>query len=1028
MKKLLLLITVFVVATGSTIAQQTVTGNVSDTQGIPLAGASIVEKGTTNGTQTDFDGNFSLSVSDQNTTLTISYLGFKSQEIQLNGQSNISVSLEDDAAKLDEVVLIGYGTTRKKDLTGAIATINTSDLQNIAPATPDQALQGKVAGVQVRTDSHAPGGGISVQVRGTSSIGASSQPLYVIDGFPISNDFGKETPSGWGAAQNQLNSIDPSNIASIQILKDASATAIYGSRANNGVVLITTKRGSAGSSRLEYDGSFEVRSVSKRLEFLNATEQAMLENEADLLNGNDPRWTSAEIAGMGEGTDWQDVLFRTALVQRHKLSLSGGNEKVRYMASTNLLDQEGLVINTGFQRYGASLNLDANISDKLTMGANMSITGSDNNQTLNDTKGYSTQPSLLSVYLALKPYIPVYDEEGNLAVPRDYKGGGGEDNPLFMATKYDISQKTNRFLGGLNLNYEIIPGLNFRTQVGVDRLSFTDDKYFPIESIVGRNGRGIASQGKQNVTNFLNENTLEYKKEFGNHRLSVLGGFTYQTEKNRILQAEASGFPSDFYSYNNLGLATNPSPPFSSTKEWTLMSYLGRVQYGFNDKYLLTASARYDGSSRFGENNKYGFFPSASAAWVLSEEEFVKNLDVFSQLKVRVGYGQTGNERIGYYRSKPIIESQNNFNVGYVLNDTQIPVAYPLNIANPDLTWEKGSDLNVGLDIGFFDGRLSTTIDMYKKETTDMLLEMPIPIQNGFSNVLVNGGSIENKGIEINISSLNITKNDFTWSSSINFALNRNKVLSLGGGADSYFAGWVGGANQGWNANRVARNAVGEPLGSFWGTMYDGIFRTQEEIDNSAQPNALVGESRWVDLNGDGAINAEDDSYIGDPNPDYIFGINNDFTYKNLSLNIFLYGEQGQDVLNLTWRRMAGFTNPLKSDRDNRFHPVNNPNGTTLAANHGWPARVGTHNVEDGSFVRVRNISLSYKFPNETFAKNIFKSLSLTLAADNPFIFTNYRGYDPEVNSYGSTNDVKGVDRFSYPATKGYRLGIKASF
>lgn len=1009
------------------VADVSIAGKITDENGEGLPGASVVVKGSTSGTTTDLGGNYKFNAPDD-AVLVISYVGYLTQEISIAGRSTIDVSMEPDAAQLEEIVVVGYGTQRKRDLTGSIASVNASDLDKVVLNTPDQALQGRVAGVQVRTDSHAPGGGISVQIRGTSSLSASSQPLYVIDGFPISNDFDKAEVTGGAPPPNQLNSIDPSNIASIQILKDASATAIYGSRANNGVVIITTKRGASGQARFDYENSISVSRVGRKYDLLNATEWFELVNEADDLNGNTPRFSAADIAAAGEGTDWQDVIFRNAVTQRHKLSLSGGNEAVRYMVSGNLLDQQGLIVDTGFKRYGFNVNLDANVSKKLTLTSNMSFTSSSNDQTLNDQKSYSSEPSIISTLFQTKPHVPAYDADGNLAFSRDYPHAGGEDTPLYMAKMYDINSATTRFLGGMALNYEIFEGLNFKTQIGMDNLAVKNDAYYPIDSRVARGSSGKAEQETQALVNFLNENTLEYKKTSGKHQFSILGGFTYQREKFRKLKSVALGFPSDFYSYHNLGLATNPQPPSSSTTEWKLMSYLGRANYIYDNKYMFTATVRYDGSSKFGVNNKYGFFTSGSAAWVLSEESFIKDMDVFSQLKLRVGYGQTGNERIGLYKSISTVASSNNVNVGYILGGNQVPVAYPSNIGNPDLTWEKGSDLNIGLDMGFFDDRINLTVDVYNKKTTDLLLNLPIPQQSGFSSVLTNIGEMQNKGYEISLSTVNINNDDFSWTSSVNYSHNKNKITSLGGATDHYFAGWVGGGNQGFNNNLVARNAVGHSVGSFWGSIYDGIWKSQEEIDASHMPNEAVGNSNFRDLNEDGQYNAQDDSYIGDPNPDFIFGITNDFTYKQFSLNIFIYGEQGQEVANLVWRRITGSTSLLKSDREQRWHPVNNPEGTTHPANRGFPGRLGTHNVEDGSFVRVKNITLSYDLPVRELGISWLRSLQLSVAADNPLILTSYRGYDPEVNSYGSTNDVKGVDRFGYPSIKGYRFGLRVGF
>ncbi len=532
----------------------------------------------------------------------------------------------------------------------------------------------------------------------------------------------------------------------------------------------------------------------------------------------------------------------------------------------------------------------------------------------------------------------------------------------------------------------------------------------------------------QQLVNFLNENTLEYKRTFnGIHQLTALVGYTSQNETNHTTTASAFGFPSDFYGYRNLGIASNPQPPSSYESRWVLLSYLGRINYILNDKYLFTATARYDGSSKFGKNNKYGFFPSGAVAWRLSEEDFIKNLNAFDQLKVRVGYGSTGNERIGLYKSMSTIAAFNNFSNGYGFNGQLNPVAWPENIANPDLSWEKAQDFNVGLDMAFLRNRINLTLDVYKKKTTDLLMNTPLPKESGYASVLQNVGSMENKGFEIGLNTVNTT-GALGWTTNFNFSINKNTVLDLGG-APFYFTGWTGGGNAGHNGTNVVRIAPGEPVGAFWGAIYEGVYKSQQEIDEAGhQPNNRPGSERYKDLNGDGAFTEEDDLYIGDPNPDFIFGFNNDFRWKQFGLNVFLYGEIGQDVASLiVGNKLEGGTNLLRSDREARWSPEN-PNGTTPAANQSRNSLLSTRNVVDGSFVRIRTISLSYDLPASKLDIKWLRSLQVSIAGDNLFLFTNYIGYDPEVNSYGNQNDVKGVDRFAYPSLKGFRASLNVGF
>lgn len=1007
----------------------TVSGKVTDDKGEGIPGVNVLVKGTTTGTVTDTEGLYSLQVENENAILVFSSIGFISQEIVVGNRQTIDVRLAPDITQLSEVVVVGYGTQKRQDLTGAIASVSGEDLKKVFITTPDQAMQGRVPGVQVRTTSHEPGGGVSVQIRGTSSLSASSQPLYVIDGFPISNDYESVAAEKGASVPNQLNSIDPSNIESIEILKDASATAIYGSRATNGVVLITTKRGKSGQGQIDYSTSVSFQQVAKKFDLLNATEWANLVNEANDLNSQPHTFSDAQIAEMGEGTDWQDLVYRTAVTQRHMLSLSGGNENLRYMVSGNYTNQEGVIIESGLKRYAANINLDANVSKRLTLGTSMMVSHTENQRTLSDTKSYSNEPSMVVSIFYARPNVPAYDANGNITRNGSgYPGGNAEDTPLWMAKNYKRDAKTIRMVGSMFANYEIIEGLNFKSRIGLDYSEFSNNTYYPIGSRIAGSTGGQAARTTQQLVNFLNENTLEYKRVFnGIHQLTALVGYTSQNEKNETTTASAFGFPSDFYGYTNLGIASNPQPPSSYESRWVLLSYLGRINYILNDKYLVTATARYDGSSKFGKNNKYGFFPSGAIAWRLSEEDFIKNLNFFDQMKLRLGYGFTGNERIGLYKSISTIAAYNNFSNGYGFNGQLNPVAWPLNIANPDLSWEKAEDINLGLDVSFFQSRVNLTLDVYKKKTTDLLMNTPLPKESGYTSVLQNVGSMENKGFEIGLNTVN-TRGAFGWNTGFNFSINKNKVLDLGG-ADFYFTGWTGGGNNGHNGTNIVRIAPGEPVGAFWGAIYEGIYNDQQEIiDAGHQPNNKPGSERFRDLNNDGVFTEADDTYIGDPNPDFIFGFNNDFTWKQFALNVFMYGELGQEVANFAvGNKLEGSTNLLRSDREARWTPEN-PNGTSPAANQSTASILSTRNVVDGSFVRIRTIALSYNLPAAKLNLKWLRSLQLSVAGDNLFLFSDYEGYDPEVNSYGNLNDVKGVDRFAYPSMKGFRASLNVGF
>jgi TonB-linked SusC/RagA family outer membrane protein len=1006
-------------------------GVVTDSKNSPLPGASVLVRGTKKSVSTGADGSFNIEA-DVNQVLVISFVGYQTKEITVTNQPSLRIVLQESAIMLDDLVVsVGYGRAKKSDLTGSIASISSKELENVVLNSPDKALQGRVSGVTVRASSHAPGGGVSVNVRGTSSITASGQPLYVIDGFPVSTNFYRPNNviEGGDAEGNPLAAIDAANIESIEILKDASATAIYGSRGTNGVVIVTTKRGKSGKPKVDFEASVGVRNVSKKFDMLSASAYATLLNEEQVLNKREPIFTQQEINGFGEATDWQDEIFKSALNQRYRLNVSGGNQDIRYLIGTTYDDQDGIVLGTGFKKYAANINLEGTLSPKLKIGTTLNVANTSEQQMRNDTKGSSNWPSMVMNIFRAPLHIPARNENGDPTFFNNFKGGTGEENPLYMAENYDINANTVRLLGSINFTYEITDKLNFKTRVGLDYRDWRNKFYYPIASRSASATLGEAGQYADRTSNVLNENLLEYSNTFGEkHKLNIIGGMTYQRENSEFLSGGAYGFPSDFYSYNNLGIATTPLPGASNRSQWTLLSYLGRINYTFNDKLLITATSRIDGSSKFGANHKYGFFPSGAVAYKFTNEPFIERLKVFSELKLRLGYGHTGNEGIGMYQSMGTIAAARAGANGYIFNNQLVTIAYPTNLPNPDLTWEKARDINLGLDLGFAKNRITANIDLYHKKTTDLLLAVPLPAESGYGSILRNVGSMENKGIEIGLQSRNLT-GAFTWTTNANFSINRNKILDLGG-ADFIFTGWVGGNLSANNGTNVVRLAPGKPVGAFYGSTAEGIWRSAEEIKAvGTMPSAQPGSMRFKDLNGDGLYDAKDDSYIGNPNPDFIYGLSNSFGYKQWSLDIMVYGEYGQDVLWLTKKRLAGGISPVASDRNNRWTAADpNKENATLAANQIYPSVLSTDNTYDASFLRISNISLSYLLKGSQLKLRGLESIRLSLNAENPFLFTNYPGYDPEVNSYGNSNVVKGMDKYAYPSSRLYRLGINVTF
>ncbi len=1010
--------------------QVEITGTVTSAEdGGALPGVNILEKGTTNGVISDVDGKYSITVGDD-ATLIFSSIGFITQEVSVGNQSVIDMALATDVQSLEEVVVIGYGTQQKKDLTGSVSSISSKDINNALISTPDEALQGQIAGVQVHKNSHEPGGGISVRIRGTASLNAGGSPLYVIDGMPISTSV--ETGPGdggtTGSSANPLNSIDPSSIASIDVLKDASATAIYGSRAANGVVLITTKQGESGTQHIDFKSSWGIQQVARKLDFMNAEQWAVQANERAEQLGVPPIYSDQQISSFGSGTDWQDVIFRQALEQKYDLAFSGGSEKVRYMIQGSHTNSEGIVRGSGFQRFGSTIRVDATPNDRLSIGGSLLFTASDNNKVRTDTKGYEGVSNVIDAVLEAPPTIPARDSAGQPVDMGNYTLGGGLENPLTITDGYRQLGNTLRLINNVHATYEFIEGLSFTTRLGADVYDFRYHEYFPIGSEASRGGGGVASQEDARNINILTENTLSFKKYFARkHNIDVLAGFTYQQEKQEVLAAGSHGFPSDYYLYNNLGLGTNPQAPYTNAGKWQLLSYLGRINYSFNDTYLLTASVRIDGSSKFGVNNKYGVFPSVAFAWRLENEPFIRNLDLFSQLKLRASYGETGNEAIGTYNSLSTIGTSFGTRSSYIFNGTAVPIASPSGVANPDLSWEKTSGWNIGLDMGFFNQQLLLSANYYHKNTTDLLLNVPIPIQTGFGSVLDNTGSMENKGLELELFSNNISGN-FNWNTNFNISFNRNKVTSLAG-ADFIWSGWVGGGNVSTHSKNTVRIEPGYPIGMFYGSIYEGTWQSQQEIDEvGTMPSARPGDIRYKDVSGDGTYDAEtDDVFLGNPNPDFSYGLRNSFNYKQWDLNVFVYGQYGNDVLNLTAEHYVLTGNGVSAKRLNRWTPEN-PNTDIPAAHAPTPQRVSSFWVEDGSFLRIQNVTLSYSLPVKKWQNAPLRNAQIGLAVDNLAVITGYSGYDPEVNAYGNSNTTQNMDRFAYPAARTFRLQINLGF
>lgn len=993
-------------------AEITVRGRVTGETGAGLPGVSVTLKGTTRGTVTTADGSFQIQVPDGSAVLVFSSVGYEKQEVTVGNQTTLTLTLRPDQRSLDEVVVVGYGTVKKSDLTGSVAKVGEAAIKAMPIASLDRAMQGRAAGVQVTQNSARPGGGSTIRIRGAGSVNASNDPLYVIDGFPTGN----------------LNSINTDDIESIEILKDASATAIYGSRGSNGVVLVTTKRGKAGKAVVNYDGYYGVQSVRRTIPLLNARQFAEFVNEARVNGGARPYFDGSTPdqplpETLGEGTDWQAAVLREAPIQNHQVGVNGGSETSRYAVSLGYFDQQGIVLNSRFKRYSLRTNLDNTLSAKFKLGLTFQGSFTQENNARTDVDG-NGGGGVTSSALSYSPTFPRYNADGTYYKNLGAINGYSVDNPLAVANERTNRGQVIRLLANAYLDYAIAEGLTFRTSFGTDLLSTKINDYTTRLSLAGVGVGGSASVSSAQSFNWLNENTLNYTRQLGTrHTLSALLGYTIQGISMESVTANANTFANDFAAYNNLGAGSTLVAPSSGASEWRLISYLARVNYGFDDRFLLTFTARRDGSSRFGPKNKFGFFPSGALAWKVINETWLKNQSVLSDAKLRLSYGFSGNQEIGDYRFLATIANQT-----AVLGNTLTGGSFTGSIANPGLRWEKNAQFDVGLDLGLVKNRVQLTADYYIKTTSDLLFNVSVPSSSGFTSTLKNIGRVENRGIEFSLNTINVDRGGsagggFRWTSEFNLAFNQNRILALDGrrefttGSDVQVFGIV--------LNPVLLR-VGSPLGTFFGRVTDGIFQNQAEVDNSAQKAAKPGDLRYRDLNGDGTINDLDRAVIGNANPDFFGGFNNTFFYQNFDLNVFVQGSYGNDILNTGLFDLLNLTggNNQSIRALERWTPTN-PSTTVPRANGAAGSRiVSSFQVEDGSYLRFKVISFGYTFPRKLLNRRSISSLRVYAAAQNWITLTRYSGYDPEVNRYGSGSLGQGIDYGGYPAAKTLLLGL----
>lgn len=1051
-------VAILLLAWSSGFAQErVVTGTVKDKSGQPIIGANILKKGTATGTSTDTDGKFAIQAAD-NDVLVFSFIGYGTQEIRVGALTSIAVALEEDMATLGEVVVIGYGTQKKSDLTGAISSLTGDVLRETVTASVDQALLGRVSGVQVTQNSGQPGGAVSIRVRGTTSLTQSSEPLYVIDGIQVGGNAQGISGFDWqggaggqqGAASNPMASINPNDIQSIEVLKDASATAIYGSRAANGVVIITTKRGRKGSSTVSYNGYYALQEVYKTFDMMDLPTYAAYNNEVaqevSTINAN-PNFADPSL--LGRGTDWQDAVFQVAPMQSHTITASGGNDGTQYMVSGGYFSQDGVIIGSKFDRFNVRTNIDSRIREGINVGASIALSRKDETITLNDGGD-----GVISQAAQMGPQIPVKNFDGTYAGPDQQQGSSQiSSNPVALALLRNNSVLNHRVMTNVFADVQIIKGLNFRTEFAVDYGNTMNKAFLPTYrwgSLVNNTSQ-FAQRSDQSFF-WLWKNYVTYNKDFGAHDITLLAGTEAQKGQWESFTAYKINLPNDIQVMNQGQVSNIPN---TGASVWnSLASLFARANYGYKDKYLLTATVRRDGSSRFGPNNRWGVFPSVSAAWRITNEEFFSgNADALTNLKLRVGWGQVGNQEIRNYAFGSALNSLNSYFGPAVINS-----AY----SNPDVQWESTAMTNIGLDAELFNGRIDFSIEAYNKITDNLLLQVNLPATFGeqVAGPQANVGSMRNRGIEGTLKTVNIDKGGFKWITDANISINRNRVTDMGGYPIFNALYWYTGFQTATVTN------AGYPVGQFYGYIMDGIFTSKQEIlDHAVQipsdedpslnkiertTGVWLGDIKWRDLNGDGRITSEDQTVIGDPNPDFTFGFNNSFTYGPFSLDVFMIGSVGGKVLNYSRARneqmLSNFDNQSRTVQDrartqlidggtdiNNIDHVElvNPNTSMPRFDNGgenFNHYMSTRWLEDGTYVRLQNVRLAYTLPTSLLSKARISRVQVYANVQNVATFTNYSGLDPQIGAFNQSPLRQNIDMGRYPLPRVYTFGLNVDF
>ncbi|MDR6763215.1 TonB-linked SusC/RagA family outer membrane protein [Flavobacterium sp. 2755] len=975
-----------------TAQERKVTGKVTSSEDLlGLPGANVYIKNSSVGATTDMDGNYTVFVSEKNAVLVFNFVGYQSVEIPVGNKTAINVSLKPDTKNLEEVIVVGYGTRKKSDITGSVSSVTAKELTAYPVLSAEQALQGRAAGVSVQSNNGGePGAPVKIRVRGGTSINASGDALIVVDGFA-----GVSMPA-------------PQDIASIEVLKDASATAIYGSRGSNGVIMVTTKKGKPGKPVIEFSNSTSIQTVNNKLDLLDADQFAAYRKSF-----------TTHTQGPAN-TDWQDVIYRDGMISNTQLSFSGGSDTVKYYVSGTYFNQNGVVINSGIDRYTIVANLEADLSPKFKVGLNTFTSKQNKDGIVSQTgAGGTGAAGVIASAYRFMPDKGIYNEDGTYTTTAPI--GDDIDNPYATAMENILETVSIVNRNNFFAQYKITKDLDFKTTLGLTDNNSQTGRFIPSTLIAGKNIKGEASVNNTRFSSFLTENYLTFKREIIEKGvLTVLGGYSYQKNKNESSFAASRGFLTNTNSYRNLGAGTVFLKPDSNLSETELISAFGRLNFDYDDKYLLTFTARRDGSSSFSKNYKYGTFPSGAIGWNIGKENFLKDSKTISNLKLRASYGATGNPSIGAYSTLSRFSEIYDVSGDVIVNAVQLT-----SLDNPNLKWETSYQQDYGIDLGLFDNRISITADYYKTITKDLLFNRPLPGVSGIASQLQNVGELENKGWELGINSKNFIGQDFTWNTSFNISSNKNKVLKLADNKDLLINSTPGH----FLATESQILRVGEPVGSFFGFIYDGVIQQGETVLPGNFETTAGGE-KFRDYNGDGKLDSQDKTIIGNPNPDFIFGLNNDFTYKNLDLNIFFQGSEGGQILNYTLMELASGNNNATTEVLDAWTPTNTD--TNVPKNAARTKRVTSRFVYDGSYIRLKNISLGYSLSENVVSKFGLSKVRFYISAQNLWTITDYPGTDPETsylndnNSRSNTN--LGLDYGGYPNVRTFTMGLNVKF